>query len=105
MAKRTVVTQAPKPGDLKVCWFPQVPCKAFEVPVKTPSEGAFLMDVLARYDWFQLENRIKPDYSNAGVLRVYDAGSDGEGNPGWVDWHDEEGNDPDDSPEIERRTW
>lgn len=96
----------PKVGDLKVVWFPQIPCTPFEVPVKTPSEGAFLMTVLARYDEFQFDNRIKPDYSNAGTLCVYAEDSDGEGNPGWEDWHDEDtGDDLEDSPNVERRIW
>lgn len=42
------------------------------------------MDVLADYDQFQFENRIKPDYCNMGGLLMVD--DDGE----WVDWYDEE---------------
>jgi len=40
-------------------------------------------DTLARYDAFQLDENIKPDYCNAGGLSVFD---DGE----WVDWEDPE---------------
>lgn len=47
---------------------PQVPMKAFKVPVATPVEGAFVMAVLAAYDHFQYLNRVKPDYSNAQGL-------------------------------------
>jgi hypothetical protein len=47
--------------------------------------------VLADYDLFQFENRIKGDYCNAGGLVVYEEDSDGEGNPGWIDWSNEEG--------------
>lgn len=61
-----------KQGDLKVCWFPQVPCKAFEVPVVSVTEGVKLMDVLANYDAFQLENNIKPDYANTGELTIFE---------------------------------
>ena len=96
----------PKPGDLKVCWFPQIPCKPFEVPVKDVNEAAFLMTVLARYDEFQYNNKIKPDYSNAGTVCIYTVDYDGEGNPGWEDWHDEEtGDDIDEAQGVERRTW
>lgn len=29
------------------------------------------MDILAAYDAYQLQNRIKPDYCNAGGLEIY----------------------------------
>jgi hypothetical protein len=48
--------------------------------------------VLGEYDAFQYRYRVKPDYSNAGGLSVYE---DGE----WVDWYDDDGNDID-SPDI-----
>lgn len=73
----------PNEGDLKVWWVPQVPGKAFEMSVSSPEEGARITDILARYDLFQYEHRIKPDYSNAGGLVVYE---DGE----WIDWYDED---------------
>ncbi len=53
---------------LKVWWIPQVPMEAFEVEVETINEGRKLCDVLANYDAFQFENRIKPDYCNMGGL-------------------------------------
>lgn len=73
---------------LKVWWIPQVPMKAFEVPVSSLEEGIKVMDVLADYDLFQYENKVKPDYTNAGGIVMLE---DGE----WVDWHDEYGNDLD----------
>ncbi len=49
------------------------------------------MDVLAYYDQFQYENRIKPDYSNAGGLQMFDPLDDTDSPEGsWVDWCDEE---------------
>ena len=48
------------------------------------------MDVLADYDLFQLNNRIKPDYVNAGGLCRWCEDLDGNGTPGWGDWCDEE---------------
>ena len=78
-----------KEGDLKVWWIPQVPMKAFEVPVKSPEEAIFIMDTLARYDQFQLDNNIKPDYSNTGGLNVFEEGE-------WSSWyHPETGEDID----------
>lgn len=65
----------------RVWWIPQVGnCKTFYIPVNSPEEGRKVMDVLAYYDMFQLQNRIKPDYCNMGGLEMYE---DGE----WVDWY------------------
>lgn len=69
----------PGEGDLRVWWVPQVPMKAFIVPVVSVEEAAKLHDVLADYDLFQYENNVKPDYCNVGGLSVFE---DGE----WVDW-------------------
>ena len=77
-------------GDLQVWWIPQVPMKGFTVDVKSITEGAKILKVLADYDIFQFENNIKPDYSNAGGLLIWTGDHDGEGNPGWNDWYDEE---------------
>lgn len=80
-------------GDLRVWWIPQVPMKPFIVPVETVGEARKLLDALAKYDAFQFENLVKPDYSNAGGLSVFE---DGE----WTDWYDEEGNDIDTKKEL-----
>lgn len=78
-----------KDGALKVWWIPQVPMKPFERIVSDAREAKVILETLADYDAFQLENNIKPDYSNAGGLMVME---DGE----WTDWHDKNGNDIDD---------
>lgn len=82
-----------KVGQLQVWWIPQVPMKSFNVDVDSPSEAKKIMQVLTDYDKFQFDNRIKPDYCNAGGLNVWSANCDGEGNAGWEDWYDEESGD------------
>ena len=72
-----------KMQQLKVWWIPQVPGKSFEVPVSTVAEGVKILNVLAAYDSFQFENKIKPDYCNVGGLSMLE---DGE----WCDWYDED---------------
>jgi len=72
-----------KEGALKVWWIPQVPMKAFEVPVRSLEEASLILDTLAAYDLFQLDNKVKPDFANVGGLSIY---QDGE----WSDWYDEE---------------
>jgi len=71
-----------KEGDLRVWWMPQVPMSTpFFVNVKELSEANLVLDTLAYYDLFQLENNIKPDYSNAGGLEIFEEGE-------WIDWYD-----------------
>lgn len=78
----------PKSGDLRVWWIPQVPGKPFHVEVHTPEQARKILDTLAKYDLFQLANHIKPDFSNAGGLEVFE---DDE----WCEWYDKEGLDID----------
>lgn len=73
----------PAEGDLKVWWVPQIPGKAFEVLVGSLEQGGQILDLLANYDLFQFENRIKPDYSNTGGVQRYESGE-------WVEVDDEE---------------
>lgn len=68
---------------LRVWHVPQLPGKPFHVDVDTPAEGKKVMGILADYDIFQFENRIKPDYCNTGGLEVFE---DGE----WCEWCDDE---------------
>ena len=88
-----------KKGDLSVWWIPQVPMKPFYYPVKTVKEAQLLLDVLGRYDQFQFENRIKPDYSNAGGLNVYSPEDADENGNCWVTWYNEDGSDIDECDE------
>jgi hypothetical protein len=69
---------------LRVQHYPQIPCKAFMVPVDSIPEAVQIMEILAEYDLFQYDNKIKSDYSNASVLMKWDEES-GE----WFDWDEE----------------
>jgi hypothetical protein len=69
----------------RVAHFPQIPCKPFEVYVDSVLEGVKLMDILAEYDKFQFENKIKPDYCSSNVLQMFY-----EDEQEWLDWEDEE---------------
>lgn len=65
-----------------------MPCKSFIVPIANVLEAKLLLDTLAEYDLFQLKHNIKPDYSNAGGLSVFDG-------KGWIDWYSQDGEDID----------
>lgn len=77
----------PKEGDLRVWWVPQIPGKAFYVPVSSIAEGRRLETILADYDLFQLHNNIKPDYCNAGGMSRYEEDPDNVSGTGF-DWFD-----------------
>lgn len=74
----------PNKGDLQVWWIPQVPMKAFTIPVDSIDEAMLVLQTLTYYDLFQFENRVKGDYANAGGLNVYE-------DEEWITWYDEEG--------------
>lgn len=73
-----------KEGSLRVWHIPQVPMHAFRVHVNSITEAKLVLETLAIYDLFQLEYKIKPDYSNAAGLEVLENGE-------WVEWYDDEG--------------
>ncbi len=73
-----------KKKELQVWWVPQVPMKGFIVKVDSVVEGKKLLNILADYDTFQFENRVKPDYSNAGGLQEFDGKE-------WICWESENG--------------
>lgn len=70
-------------SKMRVWHMPQVGCNAtLYVPVETAEEGKKVMDILAAYDLFQLENRIKPDFCNINGLQVFN-----ETEQVWEDWY------------------
>lgn len=71
-------------SKLRVWWIPQVGADggAFYIPVNTVEEGKKIMDLLAAYDAFQLQNRIKPDYCNTGGIQIWN-----EEESEWEDWY------------------
>lgn len=70
---------------LRVSHYPQIPCKPFVISVESLKEAKKIFDVLADYDLFQFNNKIKPDYANATVLEYWD-----EEEQEWLSWCDEE---------------
>lgn len=70
---------------LRVWWIPQLgKCKPFYVPVNSVLEAKKVLDIMAFYDAFQLENRIKPDYANTGGLEMWN-----EESQEWESWYEE----------------
>lgn len=66
---------------LRVWWIPQLGVnEPFYIPVSSVEEGKKLLDILAVYDAYQLQNDVKPDFVNTGGLQIY--------NPEVADWED-----------------
>jgi hypothetical protein len=55
--------------------------KPFHVPVKSVAQAKLVIKILADYDRFQFEMKVKPDYANASGLEVYCTS-------GWQEWYD-----------------
>lgn len=83
-----------KEGQLRIYWIPQIPLKpgeaAFTCFVNSAIEAKKILETLALYDIYQMEHKIKPDFSNVGGLEIY---SEGE----WIEWYDEVGSDIDET--------
>lgn len=76
---------------LKVWWIPQVPMKPFVVYVNSLAHAWVLLEALAQYDLFQLDNNIKPDYSNVGGVCIWDEGLDPDDDgEKWTDWESDD---------------
>lgn len=55
-------------AKFKVCHIPQVPMKPFEVELGSYAEAVKVSVILADYDLFQYENKVKGDYCNVSVI-------------------------------------
>lgn len=76
-------------NKLRVWWIAQVGIvEPFYVPVESVEEGKKILDLLSYYDAWQLQNEIKPDYTNCGGLEMFD-----EEEQEWRDWYLETDND------------
>jgi len=76
---------------LRVWWIPQVPGQCFYVPVEDLQQAKFTLRLLADYDTFQFENKIKPDYCNAGGLEErLDHDQSGKESD-WYEWESSDG--------------
>lgn len=78
-------------SKLRIWWIPQVGIKeTFYVPVNTPEEGKKLLDTLAAYDAFHLQNNVGTDCCNMGGIQIFDEENGkwfDEENGKWYDWY------------------
>lgn len=79
----------PVPNKIRVCHFPQVPCKPFIVEVNNEREAYLIEQVFANQHLWLFDNGMIPDYSNAITVEIWDENSGW--SDGWVDyWNDTE---------------
>jgi hypothetical protein len=80
----------PVQKKLRVLHYPQLPCKPFEVDVKSEAEAYLISNALASQHLYLLELGLIEDYSNIISVVMWDEDSDGEGNPDWVDYYNDD---------------
>lgn len=81
---------------LRVWWIPQAGMEdTFYVPVQSVEEAKKVLDILAAYDMFQVQNFVKPDCSNVCGLEEYNDET-GEWNDWFVETDDDYFDDVDD---------
>lgn len=56
----------------KAWYIPQVPMKAFEVETSTAAEAQATLDLITAFSIFEYDNKVKPDYSDAGGVEEWD---------------------------------
>ena len=69
---------------MRIWWVAQVPVEEFHYPVDSLKEAFVMLDAFARYDLFQIENNIKPDFASAGGLHIWKGEE-------WEEWEDQNG--------------
>lgn len=56
----------------KVWYIPQVPMQPFEVECETAEQAQDALDLITNFSIFEFENKVKPDYSDAGGVEKWD---------------------------------
>jgi len=77
-------------NKLRVLHFPQIPCAPFFVDVKDEEQALLIRETLANQHLFLYDNNFIPDYSNVITVVMWDEDCDGDGNPDWTDYYNEE---------------
>jgi len=67
-------------AKFKMWYIPQVPMKPFEVECETAEQAQDALDLITNFSIFEFENRVKPDYSDAGGVMVWESA--------YEDWSD-----------------
>lgn len=81
-----------KEGDARIWWIPQIGMEGvFYHSVPSVEEGYRVCDILGRYDLFQFENRVKPDYANVGGVEIHEDGEWCEMDKEEWEWRKQEG--------------
>lgn len=78
----TELNYTPVPNKIRVCHFPQVPCKPFIVEVENEREAYLVEQALANQHLWLFDNGIIPDYCNAITVEIWDENE-------WVDYWNE----------------
>lgn len=72
-------------SPFRVCWCPQVPMQPYERSVESLALAGYAIEILAAYDLYLFEKKLKPDYTNAGWVEAWTQ------EEGWQNWCSEDG--------------
>lgn len=61
----------PRTSKYKLWHIPQIPGQPIVIEFEYVADAVMVSDILADYDQFQLDTNIKPDYSNASGIMVW----------------------------------
>ena len=56
------------PTKFKIWYVHQIPGKAYTQEVSSPEDGQMILDAIYQVALYQYENRMIPDYANAGGI-------------------------------------
>ncbi len=72
----TELNYTPVKNRLRVCHFPQIPCKPFIVEVNNEREAYLIEQVFANQHLWLFENKMISDYCNAIIVEIWDEEED-----------------------------
>lgn len=85
----TELNYTPVENRLRVCHYPQIPCKPFRVSVNNEWEAYLVFETLAKQHLWLFKNGFIPDYSNVIMVEMWAEVDDNKFE--WIDyWNDAE---------------
>jgi hypothetical protein len=70
----------------KAWYIPQVPMKPFEIEASTAAKAQTILNIIINFSIFEFENKVKPDYCDAGGVSEWNVGEQE-----WVDIEEMDG--------------
>lgn len=59
-------------SEFRMWYIPQIPMPPFTREFDTAREAQAALDLIFAFSFFEFENRVKPDYTDAGGIEIWD---------------------------------